>query len=249
MFSIPPYVDVSSAVHAAEIATANLKPEGFLQVRTYLDLIFERWKLDYGVPPREGGYGLLGSLIQSTSEKNLSDDDRKNAVLNCRPVECAGEFCTNEIDLFVIIWTQYHDYLSQHTKKSPNLFFWFLGLLILDNKQTETANVSVANAGQILQRIFNSVDQETIASDRIMISVLESQAEGIRSSRKKGGEATAAIKKEKGIATSQEIHRRASHLLITHDKRDIVGVIKRATGYSNSTIRACLKSHESGLWK
>lgn len=242
-------IDTAPAIEVAERAVRNLKPAGYPQVRDYLALIFEKWKLEFGVPPSKSGYGLLGMVAESENLVVLSDFERLHAVSPLFPWDCAGQFCHNEIDLFVIIWTQYGEYLSGYTREEGNLFFWFLGLLILEKNNDESAASSVINAGQILQRIEVNANRETLVASYELIDALGKQVDGIAQNRKKGGEATASIQKERGEATKADIHRRASILLQTKSKKDIAGIIKNVTGYSKSTIRTNLRTHPSGNWK
>lgn len=243
---LSPYVDTSTSIQAAERALADLKPEGYGKVRGYLSVIFEKWKLQHGKPPSQS-QGLLGAF--AAPEADLPEPQRLASIKDLVPWQCAGLGCANAIDLFLKIWREYDGYLNDILKGNEFLFFWFLGMLIIDHRNDDDARYSIVNAGQVLLSIYLSSDKSILESYEKELGSLTQKTVSIAISRKKGGAATAAIKKAKGQATTDDIHRRATELLKTKEKKDVAGIIKTQTNYSKSTIHAALKSHPLGLWQ
>jgi len=68
-------------------------------------------------------------------------------------------------------------------------------------------------------------------------------------SRHRGGKTTGRVKQEQAEQDHNTINEMADQLLVTKDKREIAGIIRRRTPYSKTKIYAALKKHSSDYWK
>lgn len=240
------FIDTTPSVDAATRALSNLKLEGYENVRGFLEAIFGTWKFDHGHPPRAGGGGLLD--LFTTPAPALTEDERLSAVCKLQPWECAGPTCSNSIDLFIKIWTEHGPWLQDQLNGSPNLFYWMLGTLILDHPDRKFDH-SVVSAGQILISLYASADRDWIEYSNNQLAYLGEQQSAITRSRQRGGKATGVGRKLQGMETKSEIHRMATTLLLTKDKKDIAGIITQKIGLSKTTVHGALQSHPSGKWR
>lgn len=239
------FIDTTPSVDAATRALSNLKPEGCADVRRFLDALFGKWKFDHGQPPRLGG-GLLD--LFTTPAPALTEDERLSAVCKLQAWECAGSSCGNFIDLFIKIWTEHGPWLQANLKENQNLFYWMLGTLILDHPDRKFDH-SVVSAGQILISLYASADRDWIEYSDNKLAYLGEQQAAITRSRQRGGKATGVGRKLQGMETKSEIHRMATTLLLTKDKKDIAGIITQKIGLSKTTVHGALQSHPSGKWR
>ncbi|MFC0131405.1 hypothetical protein CR105_03015 [Massilia eurypsychrophila] len=239
-------IDTTASVDAATRAVSNLRPEGSVEVRGFLDALFGTWKFDFGRPPSTRGVGLLDFYTPPAPEP--TEDERLSAVSKLQAWECAGPLCGNSIDLFIKIWTEHGAWLQGHLDANPNLFYWMLGTLILDHSDRKFGH-SVVSAGQILISLYASADRDWIEYSDNKLAYLGGQQAAINRSRRNGGKATGETRKLQGSETKAEIHRMATALLLTKEKREIAGIITQKVGKSKSTVHEALQSHPSGKWR